>query len=100
MLQWSVAVALAAEESAPDGPTFIHIFGGMKYLAVWLLFINILLTAAVILFAFRASLLKEKVEELEAELGRSVSDVLNNPLSDDRPIVPSSSRRKRGAGRS
>jgi hypothetical protein len=87
--------AIAAEQTQSDTVTFIHVFSGMKYLAIWLLFINIILVSAVILLAFRTAILKERVDELEAELGRSVIDVLNNPISDDRPITPSPSRRKR-----
>jgi len=101
-LTWTVTAAAtaAAEHSPPETVTFVQVFGGMKYLAIWLLFINIILVSAVILLAFRTAILKERVDELEGELGRSVSDVLNNPISDDRPITPAPARRKRMSWRS
>jgi len=101
VLAWAAtATAIAAAPDPPETVTFVQVFGGMKYLAVWLLFINIILVSAVILLAFRTAILKERVDELESELGRSVSDVLNTPISDDRPITPSPSRRKRISWRS
>lgn len=58
----------------------------LSNLVRWLLVVNVLLTGGVILFAFRAAMYKERIEELEAELGASVGDALSSPLSDDQPI--------------
>ncbi len=48
----------------------------LSNLVKWLLVVNVILTGGVILFAFRAAIYKERIDELEAELARSVNDVL------------------------
>lgn len=71
----------------------IPVVDDLSNLVKWLLLVNVLLTGATILFAFRAELYKERVEELEAEIAKSVSDALDAPLSDDRPISTTRQRR-------
>ncbi|MGI8906254.1 MAG: hypothetical protein ACR2IE_07170 [Candidatus Sumerlaeaceae bacterium] len=73
----------------------IPVLDDLSNLVKWLLLVNVLLTGATILFAFRAALYKERVEELETEIAQSVNDALSAPLSDDRPI--STTRQKRQA---
>lgn len=64
----------------------IPVLDDLSNLVKWLLVVNVLLTGTTILFAFRAALYKERVDELEREIAQSVSDALSAPLSDDRPI--------------
>jgi hypothetical protein len=66
----------------------IPVLDELSGLVKWLLIVNVLLTGMTILFAFRAAIYKERVEELEKEIAQSVSDALTSPLSDDRPIKP------------
>lgn len=71
-----------------DYLTDIPILDRLSQLVKWLLLFNVLLTGGVILLAWRAALYKERVDELEAERDRSVSDAMISPLTDDRPIPP------------
>jgi len=57
----------------------IPVMDDLSNLVKWLLVVNVLLTGGVILFAFRAAMYKERVEELEAELAKSVTDVMSEP---------------------
>ena len=75
----------------------IPVLDELSNLVKWLLLVNVLLTGMVILFAFRAALYKERIDELESEIAESVSDALHSPLSDDRPI-PSMRPRRQSSG--
>lgn len=70
----------------------IPVLDSLSNLVRGLLFVNVLLTGGVILFAYRAAIYKDRIEELEAQLGQSVNDALATPLTDDRPII---NRRKK-----
>lgn len=72
-----------------DFLTKIPLIQDLTDLVVWLLLFNVLLTSAVILFAFRASQYKSRAEELETKL----NDAIGATISRESPELPVINRR-------
>lgn len=66
--------------------THIPLVRGLTDLVEWLMLLNVVLTGAVILFAFRASHYKQQAEELESQLNEAIGSTIN--LHTPEEVVP------------
>jgi hypothetical protein len=75
-----------------DSPAFqVPLVGSLGGIILWLLFFNVLLIGMVVFLAYRASVLRERLRELEEALRERAAQAVPpaaaaRPLSDDRPI--------------
>jgi len=63
--------------------THVPLIHDLTQLVIWLLLMNVVLTGAVILLAFRAGQYKARAEELEAELHETIGTTVNMELPDE-----------------
>lgn len=73
--------------------TNIPLIQNLTDLVVWLLLFNVVLTGAVILFAFRASQYKLQAEELEGKLNDAIGATITRESPEPTPINRRGGRR-------
>ncbi len=72
--------------------TKIPIINNLTNIVEWLFLFNVLLTGAVILFAFRALHYKHRADELEAELNEAIGKTISEATS-EHPVPHRRARR-------